>query len=271
MKLRKFAWVLVLAMLVAGCGKEEEKEPSNTGSNIEINTGKDNTEKEENSGTVENNEPVENQDSTDTPTVGVYDVFIAYVRDMIVNEPIKMLDVQGLSGIGDAIMSSSTMVTGDENLAKFGYHIADINGDSIPEIMLGRTDDTKMIYSLYTLVNGEPTLKFEGYYKNMYNYLGDGRFFYNVDNFDMIINRINNIERFDLSKLDGIVEEFDDLNNGVWDSVNSIYTYKNSAMGVIENLSADYSSLDFDAAEIQKKLGDGENVEFLKEVLTKLG
>ena len=61
------------------------------------------------------------------------------------------------------------------------------------------------------------------------------------------------------------------LNNGVWDSVNSIYTYKNSAMGVIENLSADYSSLDFDAAEIQKKLGDGENVEFLKEVLTKLG
>ena len=178
MKLRKFAWVLVLAMLVAGCGKEEEKEPSNTGSNIEINTGKDNTEKEENSGTVENNEPVENQDSTDTPTVGVYDAFIAYVRDMIVNEPIKMLDVQGLSGIGDAIMSSSTMVTGDENLAKFGYYIADVNNDSIPEIMLGRTDDTKMIYSLYTLVNGEPTLKFEGYYKNMYNYLGDGRFFY---------------------------------------------------------------------------------------------
>jgi hypothetical protein len=42
-------------------------------------------------------------------------------------------------------------------------------------------------------------------------------------------------------------------------------------MGVIENLSADYNSLDFDAAAIQKKLGDGENVEFLKEVLAKLG
>ena len=114
MKLRKFAWIVVLAMLVAGCGKEKEVEPSNTGSNIEINTGK-----EENSGTVENSENVETQESTDTPTVGVYDAFIAYVRDMIVNEPIKMLDVEGLSGIGDAIMSSSTMVTGDENLAKF--------------------------------------------------------------------------------------------------------------------------------------------------------
>lgn len=67
------------------------------------------------------------------------------------------------------------------------------------------------------------------------------------------------------------VEEFDDLNNGVWDSIESIYTYKNSAMGIIENLSADYNSLDFDAAAIQKKLGDGENVEFLKEVLAKLG
>lgn len=40
---------------------------------------------------------------------------------------------------------------------------------------------------------------------------GDGRFFYNVDNFDMIINRINNIERFDLSKLDGLCEEFEEL------------------------------------------------------------
>lgn len=40
---------------------------------------------------------------------------------------------------------------------------------------------------------------------------GDGRFFYNVDNFDMIIKNIKDIKRFDLSKLDGICEEFDDL------------------------------------------------------------
>lgn len=40
---------------------------------------------------------------------------------------------------------------------------------------------------------------------------GDGRFFYNVDKFDNIINNIKNIKRFDLSKLDGVCEEFDSL------------------------------------------------------------
>lgn len=40
---------------------------------------------------------------------------------------------------------------------------------------------------------------------------GDGRFFYSVGNFDSIINHIRDIKRFDLSKLDGICEDFDDL------------------------------------------------------------
>ena len=40
---------------------------------------------------------------------------------------------------------------------------------------------------------------------------GDGRFFYSVDKFDSIINYIKNIKRFDLSKLDRISEEFDNL------------------------------------------------------------
>lgn len=40
---------------------------------------------------------------------------------------------------------------------------------------------------------------------------GDGRFFYNVDKFDSIINYIEDVKRFDLSKLDGLCEEFDDL------------------------------------------------------------
>ena len=40
---------------------------------------------------------------------------------------------------------------------------------------------------------------------------GDGRFFYSVDKFDTIINYVQDIKRFDLSKLDGLCEEFDDL------------------------------------------------------------
>ena len=40
---------------------------------------------------------------------------------------------------------------------------------------------------------------------------GDGRFFYTTGNFDFIINYIKDIERFDLSKLDGLCEEFAEL------------------------------------------------------------
>ncbi len=40
---------------------------------------------------------------------------------------------------------------------------------------------------------------------------GQGRFFYNVDNFDKMLDHIKDIKRFDISKLDGVVEEFDGL------------------------------------------------------------
>lgn len=40
---------------------------------------------------------------------------------------------------------------------------------------------------------------------------GEGRFFYTVDTFDNIIKIVENINRIDIQKLDGIVEEFDEL------------------------------------------------------------
>lgn len=40
---------------------------------------------------------------------------------------------------------------------------------------------------------------------------GEGRLFYNVEKFDKIINIVKNIKRIDISALDGIVEEFDEL------------------------------------------------------------
>ncbi len=40
---------------------------------------------------------------------------------------------------------------------------------------------------------------------------GQGRFFYAIDHFDKVLSYIKDIKRFDLSKLDGVVEEFDDL------------------------------------------------------------
>ena len=66
-------------------------------------------------------------------------------------------------------------------------------------------------------------------------------------------------------------EEFNDLLNSTWDSIEAIYTYNNSAMGVIENIGSNYKDMNLDVEEIQQKLANGENVEFLKEILNKLG
>ena len=41
--------------------------------------------------------------------------------------------------------------------------------------------------------------------------LGEGRFFYTMKKFEDMIKVVRNIQRIDVSKLDGIVEEFDDL------------------------------------------------------------
>ena len=85
---------------------------------------------------------------------------------------------------------------------------------------------------------------------------------------------------YDLLTSSGLVEEVNDvipeeeiseIIDGVANSIKSIYEYRNSALGILESVSADYSQLNFDAEEIQKKLGDPENMAFLKDVLKKLG
>ena len=65
--------------------------------------------------------------------------------------------------------------------------------------------------------------------------------------------------------------EYHEVLCGISDSIDAIYTYRNSVMGILENISTDYSNLDLDATNIQKKLADPENMALLKQVLTKLG
>lgn len=65
--------------------------------------------------------------------------------------------------------------------------------------------------------------------------------------------------------------EYNEILRGVSDSIDAVYTYQNSVMGILDAVSTDYSALNFDATEIQKKIGDPENMALLKQVLTKLG
>ena len=66
-------------------------------------------------------------------------------------------------------------------------------------------------------------------------------------------------------------EELNKVVNGVAQSVEAIYTYRNSVLGILESISQDYSALNLDATEIQQKLADPANMALLKQVLTKLG
>lgn len=66
-------------------------------------------------------------------------------------------------------------------------------------------------------------------------------------------------------------EEFERINSGVYRAIEAIYNYRNSMLGILQSVSANYSEMDLNASEIQQKLADPNNMELLKNVLTKLG
>lgn len=66
-------------------------------------------------------------------------------------------------------------------------------------------------------------------------------------------------------------KEIDTIYSGVWRSTDSIYKYQNSVLGILDTIKADYADLDFDAEELKEKIANPENLDLLKNVLTKLG
>lgn len=84
---------------------------------------------------------------------------------------------------------------------------------------------------------------------------------------------------YDLLKSSGILkqvknilnEEYYNLIQDLKDSQEAVYNYRNSILGILDTIKTDYSDLNLEASEIQKKLADPENMAFLKDVLTKLG
>ena len=65
--------------------------------------------------------------------------------------------------------------------------------------------------------------------------------------------------------------EYKSIIDGVQECADAIYTYRNSAVGIIDSINQDYSMLDLDATAIQKKIGDPENLQLLRSVLSQLG
>ena len=66
-------------------------------------------------------------------------------------------------------------------------------------------------------------------------------------------------------------DEYMEIVFGVRDSIEAIYKYQHSALGIVDTIKADYSNLEYDANAIKESLGNPENLSLLKDVLTKLG
>ena len=66
-------------------------------------------------------------------------------------------------------------------------------------------------------------------------------------------------------------QEYAEICCGVWNSIEAIYKYQNSVLGVLDTIKADYSGLEYDANAIKESLSNPDNLSLLKDVLTKLG
>lgn len=66
-------------------------------------------------------------------------------------------------------------------------------------------------------------------------------------------------------------QEYGEVCGGVWNSIDAIYKYQNSVLGVLDTIKTDYSNLEYDANAIKESLGNPDNLSLLKDVLTKLG
>lgn len=53
--------------------------------------------------------------------------------------------------------------------------------------------------------------------------------------------------------------------------IKNIYDYKNSAIGILDTVTNDYGELKLDMTEISSKLTDPNNLELLRNIMTKLG
>lgn len=113
----------------------------------------------------------------DRPEVDAIDAYAPLLEHFytLVSDPYgEYDDIPGEMGVLEA---ARTMV-GDA-LDGIGYAIEDISGDGVPELVVGILPEYGgQINAVYTLVDGEPQFVFEGWYRNSYSYLGEGRFFY---------------------------------------------------------------------------------------------
>lgn len=111
-----------------------------------------------------------------------YSKILSTIYDIIETGTIDFEKYMGETGILNTIRDY-----GQTRLFElFGYYVTDISGDGVPELIIGnmQTDPTSplvYVYSVHTLVNGEPYLVFESGVGNNYCASPEGKIYYYGD------------------------------------------------------------------------------------------
>lgn len=157
--------IAALLFAVSGCGAGKPESASGTPNSSGVLEKTEKTAKETGREEMEKT----GQSSYDEILEGLY---------AIISNPDEedYEDVPGAAGVWEI----ASYEAGDDALNALGYITRDISGDGIPELMVGTTQEYgAWVCAVYTLIDGEPQLVLEGWYRNRYVYAPDGTF-YNV-------------------------------------------------------------------------------------------
>lgn len=188
----RFVWktlgiMAAIPMLLSGCGTEtggerglliqDEEDAPDQANETETKPGEE-TEPESGKETVE--KPEENESGSDVDYEKIYEPVIAEIEEVYQNGYDFDRDYEYFPmGLMEKVMYEDT-----ENLLNYtGYSITDINGDNVPELLIGEnvTSDTgkkSVFYGGYSIADGDLNCFLDGYTRSSYEWMGNGKFFY---------------------------------------------------------------------------------------------
>ena len=140
----------------------------------------------------------------DTEFISAYQILQGYINDEekgnAYNKYIEILESHNIENVREKLESMFILdfliMNEDRHLNNFGI-IRDVN--------------TLEWIDIAPIFDNGQSLNLSYYSDDEIIVQGEGRLFYNILSFDEIIKIIKNINRLDISKLDGVVEEFDNL------------------------------------------------------------
>lgn len=185
-KIHTICICLFCCMVLASCNKAEndQKKPDSDLAKMLEETSGSNTEDEDNGNYEDEDEPDE-EPSEDIKDKDEESADHEAVYAPVFDELLEVLDYgynmdreykYATGGFTEAVMYPGE----DDLYESIGYLFRDVNGDGIPELLVGSDESgpKSYIYGLYSLKEGEPVTVFAGSARSSYQSLGKDHFYY---------------------------------------------------------------------------------------------